>query len=178
MPTYDKDGHLFGDAYFNADYFHVGNEAAEKTYINIENEELEIHNLVAPTEDNDAATKKYVDDNAGGGGAPVTTVNLNDLKNGTQQEINEFCSSLAESIDGGTMPVICGTRDNLSYNYYTLANVIRDSGTEEITQINYSSVITGSSGGTVTFVESAGATMTLGNNDDWSFSEGTATLFE
>lgn len=104
MPTYDKDGHLYGDAYFNAEYFHVGNEAAEKTYINMENEELEIHNLVEPTEDNDAATKKYVDDIAGGGGGGGDVVKI--VYDDTTMSDEDLGVAVKAVIDAGKIPAI------------------------------------------------------------------------
>lgn len=103
MP-YDKDGHLYGgDGIFNCEYFHIGNEAAEKTYINIENEEIEIHNLVEPTEDNDAATKKYVDDNAGGGGGGDVVKIVYD---NTTMSAEDLGVAVKAVWDAGKIPVI------------------------------------------------------------------------
>lgn len=49
----------------------LDNIVAPATSLNMNSHQ--IINLLAPTLDTDAATKKYVDDNSGGGGPSVTT---------------------------------------------------------------------------------------------------------
>lgn len=113
MSTYDKDGHLYGgDGVFNLEYFKIGNETSGKTYINIENEQVEIHNLKEPSGDNDAATKKYVDDNAGGGGGSSNIEVITwDGDTMTDAELGEAVIAVLEA---GKVPLI----ESWGYYYY------------------------------------------------------------
>lgn len=146
MTTYDKDGHLYGgDGIFNCEYFHIGNEEAEKTYINIENEELEIHNLVEPTEDNDAATKKYVDDNASGGGGGGDVVKI--VYDEYDMSVEDLGVAVKAVCDAGKIPAIVED----GFVYYC-QEVTPGVGSVEIPFVCWSFNITTGALATITFI--------------------------